>query len=111
MLRLGVLSYLGQSINKTTNETNEDGGHTAKRDWSIEEDQTTERDGKLVQSADHGVCRRRGDADGPGRSVRDEDGRETRNYHDDNDGVALLGRKVLLNVGGGPVFDEDGGDE
>ena len=111
MLRLGILSYLGQRIDKTADKTDEDSRHTAKRDRSIEEDQATERNGKLVQSTDHRVRRGRGDADGPGRSVRDKYCGETGDNHDDDDGIALLGGEVLLDVGGGPVFNEDGGDE
>jgi hypothetical protein len=73
-LGLGILSYLGQSVDETTDETDEDGGDTAKGDGGIEENQTTDGNGELVQGADHRVGSRRGDTDSPGGSIGDEDG-------------------------------------
>jgi len=98
-LRLAVLADLGQGIHKTTDETNENSRYTAECDRRIEEDKTAKRNGELVQSADHGVCGGGGDADSPGGGVGDEDGRETRDDHYDDDGVALLSGEVLLDVG------------
>ena len=105
------MADLGEGVDETTDETDEDGGAAAKGDGRIEEHETAERDGQLVQSTDHGVGCRRGDTDGPGGCVGDEDCGKTGDDHDHDDGVALFDGEVLCDVGGGPVFDEDGGDE
>jgi hypothetical protein len=110
-LGLAVLTDFCERVDDTTNETNEDSRHTAECDWSIEEYQTTESDGKLVQGSNHGVGGGRCDANSPSRCVGDEDGGKTRDDHDGNDSVALFGGEVLLDVRGGPVFNEDGCDE
>jgi hypothetical protein len=68
-LGLDVLADLGQSVDETTDESDENGRYTAEGDGGVEEDQTAERNGELVQGTDHGVGRRRGDADGPGGGV------------------------------------------
>lgn len=51
----GVLSHLGKCVNDTTDETDKDGGNTAKRDRRIEEHQAAKRDGELVEGTDHRV--------------------------------------------------------
>lgn len=68
-LGLAVLSDLGERIDDTTDEANENGRHAAEGDGCIEEDKTTESDGKLVQSSDHGVCGRRCDTNSPSRGI------------------------------------------
>ena len=55
-LGLAVLSNLGQCIDQTTDETNDNGRDAAKGNRSIEENKTAKSNGKLVQSANHGVC-------------------------------------------------------
>lgn len=111
MLWLAVLSHFSQRIDEATNESNKDGGNAAEGDRSVEEDKAAESDGKLVQSADHGVGRRGCDTDGPSRSIRDEDSGKAGYNHDDDDGVALLRGEVLLDVGGRPVLDKYGSDK
>lgn len=107
----GVLAHLGERVDDATDETDEDGGNAAECDGGVEEDQAAKRDGELVQSPDHGVCCRGCDADGPRGSVGDEDRGEAGQDHDKDDGVALVGGEVLLDVGRRPVFDDDGCDQ
>jgi hypothetical protein len=102
------LSHLCERIDDTTDETDEDGGNTAERDRRIKEDQATERDRELVESTDHGVRCGGCDTNSPGRGVRDEYRRKTRQNHDEDDGVALVGGEVLLEVRGRPVLDDNG---
>lgn len=106
-----ILPNLRQRVDDPTHEPHEDGAHAAERDGRVEEDQPGEGDGQLVEGADHGVGGGGGDAHGPGGGVGDEDGGEAREDHHEDDGVALVRGEVLGDVGGGPVFDEDGGDE
>lgn len=68
-LGFAVLSHLCECVNDAANEADKDGGNTAESDRRIEEDQSTESNGKLVQSSYHGVCGRGCDTDGPGRGV------------------------------------------
>ena len=44
-LGLAVLANLSQSVDKTTDESNKDGGTAAEGDRRVEEDQTAERNG------------------------------------------------------------------
>jgi hypothetical protein len=111
LLRLGVLSEFGERVDNTADEADKDGRNTSESNRRIKEDQTTQRNGELVQSTNHGVGRGRGNTDGPCGGVRDEDRRETRHHHDKDDDIALVRGEVLLDVGRGPVLDEDGGDE
>lgn len=99
-LGLAVLSNLGHRVNQTTDKADENSRYTTKSNGSVEKDQTAECNRKFVQSADHGVCCRRGHADGPSGGIRDRDSRKTRDDHDSYDGVALFGWEVLLDVGG-----------
>lgn len=113
-LRLSVLLNLGDGIHNTTDETNNDGGNTGEGDRSIEEDQTGQSNGKLVQRANHGVCRRGGDTHTPCGGVGDEDRRETGKNHGHDNVVAAFHGEVAVNVGRGPILsqerenDEDG---
>lgn len=99
VLGLAALSDLGKRIHDTANKADEDGRNAAKGNRGIEEDQTTDRDWELVQSANHGVGGRGGDTNAPGGGIGDEDGRETRNDHGKDDVVSLLGGEVLRDVG------------
>lgn len=106
-----LLAGLGPGENETGDEADKDGGDTAKGDGGIEEDETADGDGKLVEGANHGVSGRGGDADTPRRAVRDEDGSETGVDHADEEGVAGLDGKVLDQVVVGPVLEEQGEDD
>lgn len=105
------MASLGPSENETGDEANKDGGDTAKSDGGVEEDETADGDGKLVEGANHGVGGRGGDANAPGRAVRDEDGSETGVNHADEEAVARLDGEVLDQVIVGPVLEEQGEDD
>lgn len=111
LLGLAALADLCDSVDNTADEANEDGGHTAKGDGRVKEDEAADGDGELVQSTDHGVGGGRSDADTPGGCVRDEDGTHAGDDHDGNDAVAQLGREALCQIFGRPVFDEQRSDE
>jgi hypothetical protein len=110
-LGLAVLSDLCERVDDTTDETDEDGRYTAEGDWGIEEDQSTESNGELVQGSDHGIGGGRCDANSPSRCIGDEDGGKAGDDHHGDDGIALFGGKVFCDVCGGPVFNENGCDE
>lgn len=110
-LGLAVLSHLRNGVNDATDETDKDGRHTAKSDGCIEEDESTKSNRELVQGSYHGVCCRRSHTHSPGGGIRDENGRQAGDDHDHDDSVALLRRKVLLDVRRGPVFDENRGNK
>jgi hypothetical protein len=92
------LPYLCHSIDNTTDEANENGRDTSESNGSIEEDETTESKGKLVQSANHGISRRRGDTDAPGRGIGNEYGGKTREDHSGNQRATFVHREVLVDV-------------
>lgn len=105
------MAGLGPGENETRDEADKDGGDTAKGDGGVEEDETADGDGELIEGADHRVGGRGGDANAPGRAVRDEDGGETRVDHADEKGVARLDGEVLDQVVVGPVLEEQGEDD
>lgn len=111
LLRLAALADLGNSIDDTADETEEDGRDAAKGDGCVEENETADSDGKLVESTDHGIGGGRGNSDTPGGGVRDEDGAHAGDDHDHDHTVAELRREALGEVGGRPVFDEKGRSE
>jgi hypothetical protein len=84
-----------------------DGG---EGDGSVEEDQSGNGDGELVESSDHGVGGGGSNTDTPGGGVRDEDGGETGEQDSEHNGVTLVSGEVALHVGGRPVLEEEGED-
>lgn len=107
----GVLPDLCDGVDDAADEANEDGADGAEGDGGVEEDEAADGDGELVEGADHGVGGGGGDAHAPCRGVGDEDGRQAGEDHGEDDGGAVLDGEVLLQVGVGPVLDEDGRDE
>jgi hypothetical protein len=105
------LADLGPGEDQTRDKANNDGSDTAEGDGSIEEDEARDGDGQLVESADHGIGGRRGDADAPGRAVRDKDGGQTGVYHANHQLVTRLLREVARQVLGRPVLDEQRADD
>lgn len=67
--RLVVLLDLSQGVDETRDETDDDGGDTGESNGGIEEDETGDSNGELIQGADHGVSCRGGDTDTPGGSI------------------------------------------
>ena len=111
LVLLLVLPHLGNGVDDTGNEANEDGAAAAKSGRRIEEDETREGNGELVEGADHGVGGGGGDANAPGGAVGDEDGADAGKDHDEEDFALLAWREVDGDVGGGPVLEEEGADE
>lgn len=105
------MAGLGPGENETGDEADKDGSNTTESDGGVEEDETADGDGKLVEGANHRVGGRGGDANAPGGAVRDEDGGETRVDHADEQAVARLDGEVLDQVVVGPVLEEQGEDD
>lgn len=105
---LGVLLDLGHGVDNAAHETDTNSRHTGEGDRGIEEDQTRKGDGQLVEGADHRVGGGRGHAHAPGGGVRDEDGGETRQDHGEDDTIAIGLGEVASQVGGRPVFNQQG---
>lgn len=110
-LGLGVLLDLGNSVDNAGHEADDNGRDTGEGDGSVEEDQTRDGDGKLVQGTDHGVRGGGGDTHAPGGGVGDEDGGDTGDDHSEEDTVAVSLGEVTGQVGSGPVLDEQSGDD
>ena len=97
---LGVLLDLGNGVDNATDEADSDSGNTGEGDWRIEEDETRQGDGQLVESANHGVCGGGGSTDTPCGCVRDEDRGSTGQNHGEEDTVTVGLREVAGKVGG-----------
>lgn len=110
-LGLGILLDLRHGVDDTRDKTDTDGGDTGESDRGVEEDETGHSDGELVQGTDHGVGGGRGDAHAPSGGVGNEDGGETGEDHGDHDAVTVGLGEVAGQVGGGPVFEQEGGDD
>ena len=106
-----ALPHFRHRINETRDETDENGAAAGKSGGSVEEDQTGESDGQLVESADHGVGSGRSHAHAPGGAVGDEDGGQAGEDHDGEDFALGSGREVDGDVGRGPVLHEEGANE
>lgn len=109
---LGLLLHLhlAPGIDDAADETKENGRHAAKGDGSVEEDETTDGNGQLVEGSNHGVGGRGGDTDAPGGGVRDENGAETRVDHAEHQAVARLDREVAGQILTGPVLEKESED-
>jgi hypothetical protein len=111
LVLLLALPHLGNSVNDTRNESNENSAAAGKRGGRVEEDETGEGNGELVEGADHGVGGGGGDADAPRGAVGDEDGADAGENHDEEHFALLARREVDGDVGGGPVLEEEGANE
>lgn len=104
------LRNLGVGEDETTDEAESDGRNAAERDRGVEEDETADGNGKLVQGSNHGVGRRGGHSDAPCRAVGDEDGAETGVHHAEEQRLARLDGEVPEKVLGRPILSDQGAD-
>lgn len=88
LLGLAALANFGNGVHDTAHEANKDGRNAAEGDRGVEKDETADGDGKLVESADHGVGSGGSNTNTPGGGVRDEDRAHAGNDHDHDDTVA-----------------------
>jgi hypothetical protein len=110
-LGLGVLLDLGDGVDETADETDTNGGDTRESDGGVEEDETGDGNGQLVQSTDHGIGGGGGGAHTPGGGVGDENGGCARENHGEEDAITVGLGEVAGQVGGRPVLDEKGQDD